>query len=75
MMELAEKEAKKKWCPFSVTGLHAGNGGVSVNRAVGDGHGGEFDITAYTRCLGSECMAWQFSDLTNKYGYCGLARK
>lgn len=56
---MTEDEAKTKWCPFSRTGLHAGAGGVSVNRSVGDGTDGPFDVIKVTRCFASACMAWR----------------
>lgn len=70
---MTEDEAKKKWCPFSRTGIYVGTGGIAVNRHVADEPGGREGAFDETRCLGSGCMAWRLRMGNEHYGYCGLA--
>lgn len=75
---MTEDEAKKRWCPFSMTFGH----GVSLNRINFDAAQSP-DVRKQTRCLGSGCMAWRWEiadtadgrgiEMSKTYGYCGLA--
>lgn len=80
---VTEEEAKEKWCPFSMAVFGNGSSG---NRDFS--HGCDFNIPGHpihreTRCLGSACMAWTWSEIVRQdadageiqTGYCGLARK
>lgn len=79
-----EEEAALKWCPFART-VYVGDSGNQqqpCNRFAST-----MGVQANpedARCIGSACMAWQWSDvghhnpLTNVWerlpkGYCGLA--
>lgn len=77
---MTEKEAKRKWCPF-VRVFETKDGDQWSNRPDAG-----FASDAY--CMGSGCMAWRWSVVTNKHGdrvrsdetdtpvgYCGLASK
>lgn len=55
MASYTEAEAKLKWCPFARIGVHAGHGGVSVNR-----HPDE-TVQEEALCLGTGCMAWRWA--------------
>lgn len=68
---MTEKEAKKKWCPFSVTGAYTDRGpmtAVSVNRDPRP------EVSESCLCLVSKCMAWRWSDFEMSDGYCGLTK-
>lgn len=79
-----EQEALQRWCPFSRVALIEG---MSANRTSSLGKGGYADIAEETRCLGSGCMAWRWTDIHNAQGQripmpqgnpdgcCGLAGK
>lgn len=68
-MLTTEKQARDKWCPFTVTGY----AGMGLNRMSGvrSDHGS--GIVHDTRCIASECMAWRWSRTLNDFGHCGLA--
>jgi hypothetical protein len=88
-----EDEAKERWCPFArlipigsnpdgtakATDLPAGNRMAQV-----DYEGGDMKENAFTQCIASQCMAWQWdgpeydsqgSKYSHRRGYCGLAGK
>ena len=65
---MIESEAKTKWCPFE-----SNNIGTTIHYNT---------IPNASYCLGSQCMAWRWSDHKGNpcqanehkgYGYCGLA--
>lgn len=68
-----ENEAKTKWCPFSRTGIYAGDGAVAVNRHCSDDMKDVRDrlLSENTRCLGSGCMAWRWAGTPHlkQWGY------
>lgn len=75
--EMTEEEAKTKWCPFArVAGQYDAEGAVAYNRIIGmENNRVE---TRLTRCLASQCMAWQWREMPNHAvndGYCGLAKR
>ncbi len=73
------EDAKKKWCPHVRTGLIQG---MAVNHTVNmtpDGKG-YVNLHDETRCIGPDCMMWQWKDepgsagwFSATDGYCGLA--
>lgn len=70
---MTEAEARKKWCPFSMTGAYTDRGptmAVSVNRDPREA------VQSSCLCIASDCMAWQehFTDEEDDAGECGLAR-
>lgn len=72
---MTEDEAKLLWCPEARVSLY--HRSTDANRMVryGSGEGSE-DHQAFlkeTRCLGSGCMAWRWSNRAT--GYCGKAGK
>lgn len=74
-MNLTEKDAKAKWCPFA-RAQHP-NAPTGGNRVIGP-RGAEIML-----CIGSACMAWQWDELMHDgpdsyisepgpTGHCGL---
>jgi hypothetical protein len=68
---MTAKEAKTKWCPFSRVALSEG---MAANRTASMGKGGYADIAEETRCIASDCMAWQWHTMDPPVGDCGLKR-
>jgi hypothetical protein len=66
-MALTEKQAKRKWCPFTRVIHTAGDVPLPANR-FSDGQ----RATA-TRCIASDCMMWRWTGSAPERGYCGLA--
>ena len=63
-----EDGAAEKWCPFSRATYVTG----TFNRAV-FGKGDTSASKSSVSCIGSECMAWRWSDDTLRTGHCGVA--
>ncbi len=77
-MSMTEKEASKRWCPFSRRAANEPRD-VTYNRSRGN-----VIIPRNCHCIGSECIAWRWTepliDGPDSYqsepkptGYCGLA--
>ncbi|MBN1433849.1 hypothetical protein JW921_03760 [Candidatus Fermentibacterales bacterium] len=67
---MSEREARKKWCPFSMCALREASttgSGSSTQVTVNRGH----DLD--NLCVGSACMAWRWVGEGKRVGYCGLA--
>ena len=86
---MTEDEAKTKWCPFVRVSIGL-DPEFTVHNRVADAYTGEdsrdpdhgINHPAAYNCIGSQCMAWRWSDhkgnpcKANEYdghGYCGLA--
>ena len=70
-----ESEARTKWCPFARALIGNGEAMTSANREKD----GNPLIVKESRCIASECMAWQIASHTNESrpdgrGYCALMR-
>lgn len=78
-MILTEVEAKRRWCPHTRVALSQG---MAANRTGAKESGlhpncsGYANVYAETRCLGSDCMMWDWLDLdrlaSDRRGRCGL---
>lgn len=67
-----EETAKEKWCPMTRVPLTEG---MSANTSIstrndGDGYA---NLWAETRCQGTGCMMWRWTDHKRVDGHCGLA--
>jgi len=70
---MTEAQAHVMWCPW-VRLYSDGNTELrGTNRFIGKVAQG--DLIQGTGCLGSECMAWRWTDATQVDGFCGLAGK
>lgn len=62
---MTEDEAKTKWCPFArVLTADARDHYPAANRAAMV-EGGQFTMNTnpvHSRCIGSDCMAWRWSE-------------
>lgn len=61
-MILTETEAKTRWCPFAHYS-HEHNRGTKNKEPI---------PSIGARCLGSGCMLWRWSSLTDQTGFCGM---
>lgn len=71
---MTEDEAKTKWCPFAQVVLDTPDLKGSGNRLAT--LEADLDNPIQARCIGSECMAWRWSDVQvmgKDHGRCGLA--
>jgi len=66
---MTEAEARTKWCPFARAALEI-EAPAPIALAVNRHRNGKARQSC--RCLGSDCMAWQFGAERGS-GYCGLA--
>jgi hypothetical protein len=64
-MNLSEKEAKTKWCPFARLGINRWNGDYVDN---------ERTQSAKVKCIASECALWNKPEWST-CGHCGLGGK
>lgn len=64
-MVYSEEEAIEKWCPMSRSCFED----MAANR---DFNGGIQDSDL---CKASDCMMWEWTDVDEEYGYCGLSNK
>ena len=74
---IKETEARKKWCPFvQVAAESEGYFGVTNRGDLFSSAQSESDTARQevTRCIGSECMAWDPSDYAEDSGSCGRVR-
>lgn len=66
---MLELDAKRKWCPFSMTPVHM----TSANRA---GQGVPEVTHTHTRCLANDCAVWVVDEYDvpaqDCHGHCGL---
>jgi len=53
---MTEAEAKTKWCPFMQIGL------TDVRFATNRGHVLQQNEKTTLKCIGSECMAWRWTN-------------
>lgn len=68
-MLTTEKQAREKWCPWSLTGYR----GIGLNRmAAVDNSDHRAEVLHDTRCIASDCMAWRWSKTLTDFGHCGL---
>lgn len=58
---MTEAEAKRKWCPFQRV---ATLGGSAVGNMGTNEKGKEPLFVPLGECIGSECMAWRWSEAT-----------
>ena len=69
---MTENQSKDKWCPMARYNSPTDYSTGVWNRGTDTGHG---------CCLGSECMAWRWTEndpnvvTYRAYGFCGLAGK
>lgn len=66
-MILMEKQAKRKWCPFTRVIHSAGDVPVAANRFSNG------QRSNASQCIGSACMAWRWIGSAPERGFCGLA--
>jgi hypothetical protein len=66
-MILMEKQAKRKWCPFTRVIHSAGDVPVAANRFSNGQRSGA------SQCIGAACMAWRWVGSAPERGFCGLA--
>ena len=77
---MRESIAKTKTCPLMLLGMKIGLLAVgSVPQITQKDYGDAIDATAQLgmeRCIGSKCALWHDqSDMSDRYGTCGLVRK
>ena len=66
MMLLTEKQARKKWCPWTLAeGSYVSRN--PVNRGLAE--------EGQCNCLASDCMAWVTARHNPKLGYCARVEK
>lgn len=69
---MTEEEAKNMWCPF--VRFEIGPNTKEWQGRAFTNRGDELDPWKTTTCLGSICMAWEWTDSHDTDGCCGLAR-
>lgn len=70
-MIVTEVEAKEKWCPF--VSITTNSDGMDILIFNSRGEGGN---SVNTRCIASDCMAWETVDIDSvSRGYCNLIDK
>ena len=66
---MKESEAKTKWCPY----MAQVNTSAMISFTIAAAHdgGGDLPSIGEARCIGSDCMMWQWLG-DNSGGWCGL---
>jgi hypothetical protein len=68
---MTELEAAMRWCPFSCEVVDLGKKDHELGNRYLDSDGSDYANPAGSRCIGSICLMWRWSDPFR--GYCGLA--
>lgn len=63
-MVFSNKEAKEKWCPFTMVSFEG--------RPIGNRSAGDLPL-AGSKCIANDCMMWRLLGDGSDRGVCGIA--